>query len=302
MEPPFNARHPALVLVRRRARVVAPLALVLALLGAATLAPPTLAHAATSATASTDPTGAHVQLSRRGAWVEVRAPADGNAGTSNAGATGCMRRWVPTQFPHHLNPGKVDPDIHTTPMPARPGPEYVAYYVYCGTTYLDSVWLAPNAFAPQAGAVDVRAIAEQVARDLPYPAASIHASPDGRGLTGLETWFWISGYAGPIDDVVNQFGLQVEVVAAPTAVQWDFGDGSPTRSGTLGVASPARSDVVHTYERRSRGGAMGVRATVRLDVRYRVDGGAWEALEPVFRTAARGYPVAESRAALVTPR
>ena len=42
-----------------------------------------------------------------------------------------------------------------------------------------------------------------------------------------------------------------------------------------------------------------VRAVVRLDVRYRVDGGPWEVLDPVFRTAARAYPVAESRAALV---
>lgn len=286
----------------RSTRTAVRVALLIAVLGAATLASPSFAHAATSATASTDPTGAHVQLSRRGVWVEVRAPADGSAGSGGAGTTGCVRRWVPTKFPYHLNPGKVDPDIHTTPMPPQPGPEYVAYYVYCGTTYLDSVWLAPSAFAPQAGAVDVRAIAEQVARDLPYPAASIHASPDGRGLTGLESWFWVSGYAGPIDDVVDQFGLQVEVVATPTAVQWDFGDGSPAQSGTLGVAAPARSDVVHTYERRSRGGATSVRATVRLDVRYRVDGGAWQALDPVFRTAARGYPVAESRAALVTPR
>ncbi len=260
------------------------------------------ADAATSATASTDPTGAHVHLTRHGIWVEVRAPADGSGGGGSSGVvTGCLRRWVPTKFPHHLQPGKVDPDIHSTPMPPSPGPEYVAYYVYCGGTYLDSVWLAPSVFAPGAGTVDVQAIAEQIARDLPYPATTVHVSPDGRGLTGLESWFWVSGYSGPVRDVVDELGLRVEVEAVPAAVRWDFGDGSPVQPGTLGSAAPTRSDVVHTYERRSRATPMGIRASVRLDVRYRVDGEPWQALDPVFRTATRAYPVVESRAALLAP-
>ena len=35
---------------------------------------------------------------------------------------------------------------------------------------------------------------------------------------------------------------------------------------------------------------MTVRASVRLDVRFRVDGAAWEALDPVFRTASARVP------------
>lgn len=302
----MQARHPALVLVNRATRIACVLAIVstfaVVVAAVVAVAGPD-ARAATDASASTDPTGAHVQLSHRGVWVEVRAPADGSgSGSGSAPTTGCVRRWVPTKYPHRLSPGRVVPDIHLTPMPPRPGPEYTAYHVYCGTTYLDSVWLAPSAFAPGAGALDVRAIAEQLARDLPYPPAAVHVSPDGRGLTGLESWFWVSGYSGPVDDVVSQFGLQVEVEAVPTAVQWDFGDGTPATSGSLGVAAPARSDVVHTYQRRSRGAPMSVRATVRLDVHYRVDGAGWQALDPVLRTATRAYPVVESRAALVVPR
>ena len=113
----------------------------------------------------------------------------------------------------------------------------------------------------------------------------MHVSPDGRGLTGLESWFWVSGYSGPVRDVVDELGLRVEVEAVPAAVRWDFGDGSPVQPGTLGSAAPTRSDVVHTYERRSRATPMGIRASVRLDVRYRVDGEPWQALDPVFRTA-----------------
>jgi hypothetical protein len=145
----------------------------------------------------------------------------------------------------------------------------------------------------------VRAIAEELVRDLPYPPARIGISPDTRGLTGLESWFWVAGYAGPLRDAVDEFGMHVEVEATPASVRWEFGDGSPPVAGTLGTAAPARSDVVHVYEhRRSRAPAT-VRATVRLDARFRVNGGPWQGLDPVFRTATRGYPVAESRAALV---
>lgn len=296
-----QARHSALVFVRVRAtgRVACAVVLLIAL----TTVVPSVANAATSAAVSTDPTGAHVQLTRHGIWVEVRAPADGSgSGGSSGVVTGCLRRWVPTKYPHHLQPGRVDPDIASKPMPPQPGPEYGAYYVYCGRTYLDSVWLAPSAFAPAAGTVDVQAIAEQIARDLPYPPTTVHVNPDGRGLTGLESWFWVSGYSGPVDDVVNELGLQVEVQAIPAAVRWDFGDGSPVQPGTLGSAAPTRSDVVHTYERRSPKAPMAIRASVRLDVRYRVDGAEWQPLNPVFRTATRAYPVVESRAALVAPR
>jgi hypothetical protein len=209
-------------------------------------------------------------------WIEIRGPRDGDTSGGGGGATtGCRRRWVPTKFPNFLNQSPVDPDIHVTPMPPRPGPAYVAYYVYCGADYITSVWLLPSAFAPAAAAVDVRAIAEQLVRDLPYPDAFIHISPDARGLTGLESW---------------------------CSVSWSFGDATPTQTGTLGQATPARSDVAHTYEQRSNVTPLSVRATVRLDVRYRVDAEPWQSLDPVFRTAARGYPVAESRAALVPSR
>jgi hypothetical protein len=207
---------------------------------------------------------------------------------------------VPTKYPNYLYPGYVD--IDRVAMPPAPGPEHGAYHVYCDGVYVTSVWLAPNAFDPAAGAIDVRAIAEQLVRDLPYPAATVRASPEGRGLTGLESWFWVEGYSGPLRDAVDELGFRVEVEAVPATVSWDFGDDSGVRSGTLGQAAPTRSDVFHTYERSSRDGPILVRASIRLDVRFRVDGEPWEALDPVFRVGTRAYPVVESRAALVAPR
>jgi hypothetical protein len=250
------------------------------------------------ANVSTDPAGAHVRLSRGGAWVEVRAPRAGGGEGGGAPTSGCLRRWVPTRYPIYLRNSPVKPDRQVVPMPPSPGPGYVAYHVWCGPTYVTSVWLPPAAFLA-AAPIDPRVIAEELVRDLPYPAATVGASPDARGLTGLESWFWVVGYRGPLRDAVNELGVLVEVEATPASVQWDFGDGTAPVAGTLGRAAPRRSDVAHVYERRRRSVPAAVRAVVRLDVRYRVDGGPWLPLDPVFRTATRAYPVAESRAALV---
>ena len=127
---------------------------------------------------------------RRGIWVEVRAPRDGNGGGGSGTATGCTRRWVPTKYPVYQRPSPVDPDIDHVPMPPRPTPEHVAYHVYCGSTYLDSVWLLPSAFSPQAGALDVLAIARAARARPPLPARDRAREPrrpgaDGHGVVVL---------------------------------------------------------------------------------------------------------------------
>ena len=82
-------------------------------------------------------------------------------------------------------------------MPPRPGPEYVAYYVYCGGDYITSVWLPAERVRAGRGrgrrARDRRAARAATCRTR---TATIHISPDGRGLTGLESWFWVTGYTG----------------------------------------------------------------------------------------------------------
>jgi hypothetical protein len=169
--------------------------------------------------------------------------------------------------------------------------------VWCDNRFVASVWLRPE----QVG-VDPRAIAEQLVRDLPYPAATVGASPAGRGLTGLDSWFWVEGYTGaPIVDTVAQFGMTVTVEATPTTVSWDFGDGTTARGAGLGVPPPGRSTVVHTFETRSRP-TYPVRALIELSVRWRLGAGPWQPLAPVVRTALRAYPVVASRAALVPDR
>jgi hypothetical protein len=186
-------------------------------------------------------------------------------------------------------------------MDAPPGPDFQPYQVWCddGTTetYVDTVWLRPQQFG-----VDPRVIAEQLLRDLPYPAATVGASPDGRGLTGLASWFWVDGYTGaPIVDTVSQFGLTVTVEATPASTDWDFGDGTVGNRLGLGAPPPAATDVTHVYEVRGRP-SYRVRALIRLAVRWRLGAGPWQDLAPIVRTAVRDYPVVSSRAALVPDR
>jgi hypothetical protein len=243
-----------------------------------------------TATASTDPTGAHVELRHGDMWVET--PRSGGGGV----ATGCRRRWVLSPGAFALRP-TLTGDYRQVPMDPAPGPEYRTYHVWCDDQFVASVWLRPQQFG-----VDPRVIAEQLVRDLPYPAATVGANPSGRGLTGLESWFWVDGYTGaPIVDTVAQFGMTVTVEATPAATDWDFGDGATAAGLGLGVAPPGRSTVTHVFEVRARP-TYRVRALIRLSVRWRLDGGAWQVLTPVLRTAVLDYPVVSSRAALVPDR
>jgi hypothetical protein len=243
-----------------------------------------------TAAVSTDPTGAHVRLRHGDTWVELRRARDG------APTTGCRRQWV-------LSPGAfalritTTGDYHQVPMDPAPGPEYRTYHVWCDGRYVTSVWLRPQQFG-----VDPRQVAEELVRDLPYPAASVAASPAGRGLTGLESWFWVQGYsAASITDTVDRFGMTVTVEATPATTDWDFGDGTTANGLGLGTPPPGRSTVAHVFEVRGRPDRR-VRALIRLAVRWRLGTGPWEELGPVLRTAVLDYPVVSSRAALVPDR
>ncbi|MEP6624215.1 MAG: hypothetical protein ABJC79_07215 [Acidimicrobiia bacterium] len=238
------------------------------------------------AAASTDPAGAHVELGAHESWVEVRPRTGGTT-------TGCRRRWIPSgEF--QLRPTPAG-DYRQVPLTEpRPGPEYTPYQVWCDADYLGTVWLRPQQFG-----VDPRDLAVRLVRDLPYPTASVGAVPATRGLTGLDSWFWVTGYDGaPIHDTVRAFGLSVDVEATVGSVSWDFGDGTTANGLGLGNPPPGPATVSHRYEHRSRP-AFTVRNLLTLTVRWRLNGGGWQPLDPVVRTATRSYPVVESRAALV---
>jgi hypothetical protein len=251
-----------------------------------------MAAAATQVDVDTNPTGAHVQLGHDLSWVEV-GPVPGRG----HGGAGCHRRWVPADVVVTPTPGGVG-DAPSF-VGVAPTPDAKPYDVYCDDTYVTMIWATPSQFNGGNLAAALRALAERLVRDLPFPDAGIGIDPDARGLTGLETWYWVTGWDGtPLTDSVSGFGTTVTVEARPAQIVWRFGDGTPDVDADLGRPAPERSSVTHVYERRSGADGMAVQVRFELATRYRVDAGAWLPLEPVERDARRSYPVDEARAQL----
>lgn len=167
--------------------------------------------------------------------------------------------------------------------------------VYCDGVFVGNRWVEP-------GVVDIgaaaRAEAQRWVDTVPVPTPTIVTAPPTEAITGLPTWFWTTGYTGePITASLSALGHPVEVRMVAGTATWDFGDGTST-AGTLGRAGTAT--VSHTFTTRSTvddpGGAH--RLQVRLDLQpsYRVDGGPWQALDPITVEAARDLIVREIQA------
>ena len=93
----------------------------------------------------------------------------------------------------------------------------------------------------------------------------------------------------------------VDVEVEPMLYRWYFGDGTTAETPSLGQRYPAESDIQHVYEQSSlaAGGAYVVTVEVTFSARYRVNGGAWEALDPITRSFSNDYPVQQLQSVLV---
>ena len=101
--------------------------------------------------------------------------------------------------------------------------------------------------------------------DWASPAGAVMANPDGVGLVGLDTWFWLAPEPATLTVHEMRDGVDYVVTATPVAATWDFGDGS---SGTgFGQAYPQPSSVAHTYQAHNQKG-YSVQAMIRSDVSW----------------------------------
>jgi hypothetical protein len=102
------------------------------------------------------------------------------------------------------------------------------------------------------------------------PDIAVMANPNGVGLVGLDTWFWLAPSPATLTVDETYLGSQYIVTATPIAARWDFGDGSTmpsSGSSGFGRAYPEQSSVTHTYEAHTQAG-YSVRATIRCDVTW----------------------------------
>ncbi|HZP30212.1 MAG TPA: hypothetical protein VFC99_14760, partial [Acidimicrobiia bacterium] len=121
-----------------------------------------------------------------GATVHVidRSVSDGSGGTHHGASGGCVRSYVATtELVYKFPQARFDAPRE---LPPAPSPFHQAFDVYCDGTYLATVWAVPQAAAAAVGAE----LARELLARVEFPPVRIAANP-GRGLTGLDSWFWI---------------------------------------------------------------------------------------------------------------
>jgi hypothetical protein len=269
------------------------LALILALLqvGPALADDPTTSYndGLTTTTVYTDGDGAIIDS-------QFDGTTPGGSGTDTQGSGGgrhCSLRRIPAS--------EMTEDLVSEYWARRM--RYAPYYLICDGQNRGVVWIEIDTTPPSNGgdqSRDPRDIALHLRDVIPIPRASVDINP-GRGVVGVDSWFWLQGYRGAsVKDSTNPFGQLVEVEATVTRYEWSFGDGTHITSESPGNPYPERSEVRHTFERSSAGYDAGYPIDVSFvfSVRYRIDGGPWIGLPGITRQAHTDYPVRESQAVI----
>lgn len=144
----------------------------------------------------------------------------------------------------------------------------------------------------------VRRAAQHFLATLDGPPLAIDASPPV-GLVGVAQGFAPRGHAAiPAETVFDVFGHRVDVELHVESASWSFGDGAVLER----TAGDATSALTHRYRVRSTtaarpDAAYEVALTLRVGVRYRLDGSAPLAAEPPLSLrATRTLVVREAQA------
>jgi len=217
------------------------------------------------------------------------------SGTTSTGPTYTYRPVPHNSVPApgvQNNNGLLSNPNAVIPIPACPAGQ-TGYYVYDSNGNSLGIVCVPNPtdslLPPTTPEI---ALADQASSRQPWPALTLGINPSA-GLTGLPSWFWLSGSAAMPDAVASSGPLTVRVRARLAGVSWEFGDGLGYDSQGLGQAYPAQSDVQHLYQtdtyRLSSG--YSVVAVLRYLVTYSVNGGPWMTLGVKTRPLSQQYLV-----------
>jgi hypothetical protein len=103
---------------------------------------------------------------------------------------------------------------------------------------------------------------------LSVPGLGISVSPDQAGITGLVSYFWLTGFDGkPFYKQADPSPLGTGWLrATPLYYQWSFGDGSGVTATSIGEAYPRISQIAHTYDVRSDKSPMATQGLYRVSV------------------------------------
>jgi hypothetical protein len=198
---------------------------------------------------------------------------------------------VPGSCPTQSN-GVISNSCAQLPVSACPTAQ-TGYYVYDSNGNALGLVCVPNPtdslLPPTTPEI---ALADEASSRQPWPALRLGINP-GAGLTGLPSWFWLSGSASMPDAVASSGPLTVRVRARLAGVSWEFGDGLGYDSVDLGKAYPTQSDIQHLYQTDTYHVSNGytVIAILRYLVTYSVNGGSWNTLGVKTRPFSQQYHV-----------
>ena len=124
----------------------------------------------------------HRGIGRRSAPTPP-APTWNSGGVATLGRGACPRGIDHDGLPPALDSVRciqlrktITGDYRPVPMTEpQPSPEHSPYQVWCGNDYIDTVWIRPQQF----GVDPRRSWRNGLVRDLPYPRATVGASPAG---------------------------------------------------------------------------------------------------------------------------
>lgn len=101
----------------------------------------------------------------------------------------------------------------------------------------------------------------------PFEVAQVHTAPAAPNKTyvGLDTWLWIpDGQWHDVSVSMTTGGATIQLMARPSRVAWDMGDGTGGTSCTdagrpwvNGMADAARTSCSYNYQRLSTVGSSG---------------------------------------------
>jgi hypothetical protein len=267
-----------------------------------------------------------------GGSVSVSSRSSGSAGERSESTPGSESS---DEAPSGEAPSPANPTLpSTSPRLANPhpsGPNSFWYTTDSGERCIyeaasDGICfnvVTPAAPAEAAPPVNPAVLAAAAANRLPLDAGHIESSPSAQvdGLTGADSWFWLSP-APPSTRTVSVAarGEHVTVTATASTVRWTFGDGS-SLAGGAGVpyqpGSVPSDAILHDYQTRCLPGDQGrdpyvlascgpdgytVTATVEWGVTFTAHGPVTRSGALPTRSTAESltYPVSEDRAFLAS--
>jgi len=248
------------------------------------------------ATVSVDSDGGGVTI-----YIAVSDTSPGSSDDSSGGSSDDSGGWSCTSAAMII--GNATRDWFVREAPLHPGD--APWVVNCDNGFMSIVWL-PISTQPAdvsiviVPGVDPASMAADLRDHVPVPDITVGVNP-ATGLVAMPSWFWIEGYDGSAIRTSDTLGdTTVDVEVGPTGYRWSFGDGEALETDSLGEAYPQESDIRHTYQQSSLADDGAFRVTVRItfSVRYRVDGGPWEPLDPITRSFSAAYAVQQLQSIL----